>query len=225
MPAQAAERPPEEAAAEPPGEDATEPAAEEPSAGTDGDASDGDSTETLTDEKPPESMSFDFSFLYAPLIPVYGALNDYFGSDLFFTGAEVRAAFIPFIRESNSSGVELEGGWTELSQSIGGNPLEGRFFTAGANAIFQKYLVRSFFAVTFRAGGGASLFQDLRFTETLLESPDLPWFLHASGGLSFQLFAREWFFFDAGLAFIHIFGADSPQPAYIRPSAGFGLRF
>jgi hypothetical protein len=191
----------------------------------DSDASGADSTETLPNGKPPQSVGFDLSFLYAPLIPVYGALNDRFDSKVFFTGAEVRAAFLPSLRESYSIGAELEGGWTDLSQSIGANPLEGRLFTAGANAIFQKYLVHRVFALTFRAGGGASFFQDLHFTETLLETPALAWFFHASGGLSFQLFIREWFFFDAGAQFIHIFSEESPQSAYVRPSAGFGLRF
>jgi hypothetical protein len=242
-PQQAPVEPPARPVAEPPAQAMEEPlgedAAEEPSGDgdvedtgdvsdrdtSDRDASDSDSTETLPDEKPPKSVGFDLSFLYAPLIPVYGALNDHFDSDVFFAGAEVRAAFIPYIRESYSIGAELEGGWTDLSQSIGGNPLEGRLFTAGANAIFQKYLIRRIFALTFRAGGGASFFQDLHFTETLLETPALSWFIHASGGLSFQLFIREWFFFDAGAQFIHIFSEESPQSAYVRPSAGFGLRF
>jgi hypothetical protein len=178
---------------------------------------------------PKKIKPFNLSFAeaYNLLIPSYGLLNEYMGQDLFPAGASFRFGINSKNKSYGVFGIELQVFWHYFF-STKTVLMSGHLFNAQANLLYQKRILWQKAALNVRVGGGLAYFLDLQIkidgdfdmfsagNETLLPV--------AAASLMFTWFFHEPFFLESGAEFIHIFSAEKPQSAYIRPSLTLGFQ-
>jgi hypothetical protein len=177
-------------------------------------------------DSPKKVRPVDISFAeaYNPLVPSYGLLNEYMGQDVFPAGASLRFGINSKNRSYGVFGIELQTFWHYF---YGEDTvlITGHFFNAQINLLYQKRILRQKAAFNIRAGGGLVYYLDLQIktSNDLFSVGNESLLPMASASLSFTWFFHEPFFLEFGSEFIHIFSAEKPQSAYIRPSLCLGF--
>jgi hypothetical protein len=180
-------------------------------------------TFTIAYRKP---VDLNVSLNYAPLVPLYGALNDFFDAPVFPLAVAARISFVPFKRVWGYLGVELVPFWTALSAKGEGYEVLAQYMGAHANLLYQKWLPNRTMAFNFRLGGGMVLLDDLHFEFSNGSSESLQTLMPSAGaGLSFMWFVNKPFFVELGAEYLHFFSVDNPSPGYLRPIIGGGYQW
>jgi hypothetical protein len=166
---------------------------------------------------------------YAPLIPLYGALNELLEDSVFPTGLYGRLSFVPVKTDAVNIGFGGEVSWTEFSTEYAGEKfrydVSGRLFGFACFVIFQKPLGRHV-NFDFRLGGG--LFSIMGFEKHGAENSSgeiNALFPAVGGGAALQWLFTQFFFVELGAEYLHLFSVDDPSPGYCRPVFGAGLRW
>ncbi|MDR2342924.1 MAG: hypothetical protein LBD86_00150 [Spirochaetaceae bacterium] len=177
--------------------------------------------------QPRKTRPFTLSFAeaYNPLIPSYGLLNEYMGQDVFPAGASLRFGLNSKNKRYGAVGVELQMFWHYL-YNTGPILMTGHMFDAQINLLYQKLILRQKAALNVRAGGGLAYYLDLQIKtgNDLLSAESKTLLPLAAVSVSFTWFFHEPFFLELGSEFVHIFSAEKPQSAYIRPSLCLGFQ-
>jgi hypothetical protein len=166
------------------------------------------------------------SLAYAPLIPLYGELNEFFDSSFFPLGVLARISFIPVKRDWGSLGLELAPFWAHLSMS--GDEYDAAAWYGGVqiNLLFQRWLSNQIMAFNFRAGAGLAALNDLHFEYSGGKSESQRTLMPSAGlGLSFMWFVNKPLFLEFGLEYMHFFSVDNPSPGYARPWLSLGRQW
>jgi hypothetical protein len=177
-------------------------------------------------DSPKKVRPLDISFAeaYNPLFPSYGLLNEYMGQNVFPAGASIRFGINSKNRSYGVFGIELQTFWHYF---FGTDTvlITGHFFNAQINLLYQKRILRQKAAFNIRAGGGLAYYLDLQIktSNDLFSVGNESLLPMAAASLSFTWFFHEPFFLEFGSEFVHIFSAERPQSAYIRPSLCLGF--
>ncbi|MDR0495513.1 MAG: hypothetical protein LBG95_07790 [Treponema sp.] len=165
---------------------------------------------TVEKQKPPESEKPTNIYLcaaWAPAFPLYGRIEQVFGSKLYFSGAAFHFGVIFTKPNLFNPGLELSTSWYYLNRAQDGSSnIEIQTGVMGFNVLAQKWSTSQKVAITFRAGGGI-LFQigDLnsgknsylmdRIALQINLEPSLHWQvlkqLYLESGLSYTLFLSQ----------------------------------
>jgi hypothetical protein len=177
-------------------------------------------------DSPKKVRPLDISFAeaYNPLFPSYGLLNEYMGQDMFPAGASLRFGINSKNRSFGVFGIELQTFWHYF---FGTDTvlITGHFFNAQINLLYQKRILRQKAAFNLRVGGGLAYYLNLQIktSNNLFLVGNASLLPMAAASLSFTWFFHEPFFLEFGSEFIHVFSAERPQSAYIRPSLCIGF--
>jgi hypothetical protein len=189
---------------------------------------------------PAPKTGFYLSVEYAPLIPLYGYLFDFFDHAVYPLGFSLRIGFMPFRQAWGDLGLELVPRWSMLK--AGG--AEAQLGSLHLNGVYQKWLSNRIIAFTARLGAGISAVYGSTArlgagTSTAYSSNNgqdsiFTWMVSANGGLFFRWFIERIqnfgkvsyysLYIEIGAEYTHIFSTDL-QPGYIKPSVGLGWRF
>jgi hypothetical protein len=156
------------------------------------------------------------SLALMPVFPVHGEESRFFDQDNTLLGVAIRMG-VRARPNTLSFGAELVSSWHAFSTPS--NRL-AHFSTLELNFLAQKWFPNEIMAVTFRAGGGYTLFM-----------PDnsgiysyLDWsYFHANTGLSFLWLINDRLFMEAGMDYSFWFTKD--PAGVLRPWVGVGWRF
>jgi hypothetical protein len=171
-------------------------------------------------------VDFNVSLNYAPLIPLYGALNDFFDAPVFPLAAAARISLVPFKRVWGYLGVELVPFWTALSVKGEGYEAMAQYMGVQVNLLYQRWLSNRIMAFNFRLGGGTVFLDDLHFEFSSGTSESLRTLMPSAGaGASFMWFVDKPFFLEVGAEYLHFFSVDNPSPGYLRPIIGGGYQW
>lgn len=178
-----------------------------------------------------------FTESYAPLVPLWGYINSYFGEKWYPLGFSFRMAVFPF--RSAIFGFELAPAWQYWSGSkIGeagysgffspyGDVFSGHFFHGSFNILTRFLMAKNHISLTIRLGGGMAFMYDFHVEHnrilTTQTNDTFMWL--ANGGLSFQWYPGAQFYMDISADYIHVFFTEDYKTGYIQPSIGFGIRF
>ncbi|MDR2435322.1 MAG: hypothetical protein LBD47_12265 [Treponema sp.] len=170
-------------------------------------------------------VDISFAEAYNPLLPSYGILNEYMGQDVFPAGASLRLGINSKNKSYGVFGIESQVFW-HYFYGEGTVLMTGHLFNAQINLLYQKRILRQKAALNVRAGGGLAYYLNLQIKtyNDLLSVGSASLLPMVSGSLSFTWFFREPFFIEFGSEFIHIFSAEKPQSAYIRPLFCLGFQ-
>jgi hypothetical protein len=190
--------------------------------------------DTQKPAKPTGALTRDFggfvSVEYAPLIPVYGALNELLeDAQIFPVGAAARFALTPKKMGSLVLGFEGAFYWNYFLAPFEGlvtYTVHGQMAGIMVHGLLQKHLPSLNGILNVRIGGGIYSLLNL-YKESSLGTQDSTNILFPAvdAGLSFQWFFTDTVFLDAGFEFLHVFSVDNPSPGYIRPTLGIGAIF
>ncbi|MDR2718658.1 MAG: hypothetical protein LBB89_11435 [Treponema sp.] len=159
---------------------------------------------------------------WAPLFPMYGAIEQVFGQKLFFQGATLRLGFIFTEPRDIKPGFELSTSWYALDKAFDTGAIKVQTGLIDCNILFQERSSNQKMAATFRIGGGLA-FQigDLsNEQESYLLDRLAP---HVNMDISFLWFALTYVYFETGLNYTH-FLTTSDSSGYLRPWIGIGWR-
>jgi hypothetical protein len=173
---------------------------------------------------------FFVSFGYAPLIPIYGALNELLeDAKIFPIGAAARIGYTPKKMGSIVLGFEGALYWNYFLAPYEGlvsYTVHGQMIGIMAHGLLQKHLPSLNGIINVRAGGGLYSLLNLHKESSLgTQTSTNILFPALDGGLSIQWFFNDTIFLDAGIEYLHVFSVDSPSPGYIRPTLGIGVLF
>jgi hypothetical protein len=163
------------------------------------------------------------SAAWTPLIPLYGRMQEIFGSELYAVGASVRFGALYKKLQWFSPGIELSTSWYALNTDQGNDKIGIQTGVTGFNIVAQKKLPNPTMAVTLRTGF-ALAFQ--------VGEIDIEDYSYTTGGLipqinieaSFLWFAYKRLYLEAGIGFTHSIEADSNSGS-LRPWLGAGWQF
>jgi hypothetical protein len=182
-------------------------------------------------EKEPERVfvtegpqNFRITASYAPLLPVYGAVNKIVDAPWRPLGADLRFAYLPFAVWRFSLGFYTQVSYADLSRNTE-RLFSGELFFAGGGAGAELPLIGENFLLQLRLGGAAGFYHNLKFLNSSYKPIELNIDVAAIGGISLMYRFSRLFSIEAGAEFIHLFTADSPQEGFVRPLAGLGVRF
>jgi hypothetical protein len=173
-----------------------------------------------TSEKP---VNFYLSAVWAPLLPLYGGIEEIFGSEFYFTGAAVRFGFLFNKLKWFDPGLEMSTSWYALEKVTNNDKIGIQAGITGFNIVAQKRFARQKMAVTIRAGGGLA-FQ--------IGEISIGEYSYSMGGLlpqinadaSFLWFALKQLYLEIGVSFNHFMNQNSSSGC-LRPWLGAGWRF
>jgi hypothetical protein len=167
---------------------------------------------------------------YAPLLPLYGGLNELLNTTVYPAGAFARFDYAPLNVSSFSFGAGAAPSWNYIAAKytqpqneydVSSQLLGGRVYLLG-----QKWFLDSTLALNLRLGGGAYLMLDMQKGTSGQSYDPINVLLPAiSGEFSFLWAFKEPFFAEAGAAYLHFFSVDDPSPGFLQPFLGLGMRF
>jgi hypothetical protein len=171
-------------------------------------------------EKP---LNLYVSAAWSPILPVYGRMQEIFGSELYAAGASVRFGVLYNKPQWFSPGLELSTSWYSLNNAQGNDKIGIQAGVTGFNIVAQKWLPGRKMALTFRAGG-AFAFQ--------IGELDLEEYSYTMGNLvpqinveaSFLWLALKQLYAEAGIGLNHLMNEDN-YSGCLRPWLGAGWRF
>jgi len=163
------------------------------------------------------------SAAWAPLIPLFGRMQEIFGIGFYAAGASARFGTLFNKPQWFSPGIELSTSWYALNNDQDADNIGIQTGVIGLNIVAQKKLPNPAMAVTVRAGA-AFAFQ---VGEINIED-----YSYATGGLipqlnaeaSFLWFAYKKLYLEAGVGFAYLFGKDD-NSGCLRPWIGAGWQF
>jgi hypothetical protein len=166
------------------------------------------------------------SAAYAPLLPLYGELNQLFGQSVYPLGGAARLRLIPFKRPWGFLGMELGINWHYAASRSDAFTVSFHAPGSELNLLFQQWFSNRAAAYMIRAGAALGTAVDYHFTYPQGDGPSTH-ILFPQGvlGVSLFWFMRKPFFIEAGLDYVHWFTTDTVAPGYARPHVGLGWRF
>ena len=186
----------------------------------------------LTAEIQPFRISFrkpvdiNVSMGYRPLVPLYGFINQLFGTVFFPAGAYGRLSVIPVKQPWGYVGFEIEPSWNYILAAKNGYDVQAQMPGAAIQGLYQRWFSNRAAALNFRIGGGVYPVLDYHLAFDSGNTESITVLIPALAlGVSLQWFVKKPFFVEAGLNFSHFFTVDDPSPGYLRPFAGAGWQF
>jgi len=188
-------------------------------------------TFTIGNKKP---FDLNLSFGYTPLVPLHGfmfqdtSLEAPFPADIFFLGAGLKIAFIPFKRVWGTLGAELSAAFTYLTHEHETYSPNAFLLDTHLSFQYQYYFIRKVFAVNLSLGIGVSSLFGFQYEYPMGPAYDeipvnvMP---SAVASLSFMVFVSYPFYINFGTDFVQIFSVDTPMPGYLRPFLAAGIQF
>jgi hypothetical protein len=160
---------------------------------------------------------------WAPLVPLYGRMQQVFGNEFSASGAALRiGAFYTKLALFNP-GLELSTSWYALNNIQDGSKIEMQTGVIGFNLLAQKWLPNRKMAFNLRAGGGLGF----QISELSTEQDSYP-----MGGLvpqinlepSFLWVALKQLYLETGLSYT-LFLNQNSHSGCLRPWLGIGWNF
>jgi len=181
-----------------------------------------DESEIQEQTKTKEPLNLYVSAAWAPIIPLYGRLQEIFGIGFNAAGASVRFGALFNKLRWFSPGIELSTSWYALNNDQSGDKIGVQSGVTGLNIVAQKKLHPKM-AVTVRAGAAIAF----QVGEINIED-----YSYTTGGLipqlnveaSFLWLAYKKMYLEAGIGFTHLFGKDD-NSGCLRPWIGVGWQF
>jgi hypothetical protein len=161
---------------------------------------------------------------YAPMLPIYGFLFDYYSDVIYPLGAQARAGYFFIKRPWGFLGVEAALGWNYLKTEGDSVEISLHAMDLAANMVYKKLLPNRSMAVLARAGLGVAV---TRFTFDFGRSKTntTTWMPLIDAGLAFQWYVRKPIHLNLGIDYIHLLSVDKPQPGFLRPYVEIGWHF
>jgi hypothetical protein len=160
---------------------------------------------------------------WAPLLPLYGGIQEVFGRQFYFSGAAFHFGLIFTKPQLFNPGLELSISWYALNKVQDDTKIEIQTGVMGINFLAQKWLPNQKMALTLRAGGGLS-FQigDLSSGENLYLMDRLVPQLNLEPSFLWQVL--EHLYVEAGLSYTLFLNRNNPS-ACLHPWLGAGWSF
>jgi len=180
-------------------------------------------TTAAADTENEKSINFYINAAWAPLIPLYGGMQQVFGSEFYAAGAMLRFGLLFNTAGWFNPGVELSTSWYALNMDIKKDNIGVQAGATGLNFVARKHLPNRSMALTLRAGFG------LAFQIGEIETGA---YSFSMGGmapqlnleLSFLWFALKHLYLETGVCFNHLFFKDNSSGC-LRPWLGIGWQF
>jgi hypothetical protein len=177
-----------------------------------------------------KAVDVNLSAGYAPLIPIYGRINELLEAKAFPMGAYAKLNVMPFKRNWGYLGVELEPYWNYMmvKQDYFGDYFEVSAQIMGAQVygIYQHWFPNRIMSINVRAGAGLYSVMDYHFKFSNGKSEPMQVLIPTlAAGASFQWLVWRRLFVEAGVEYSHFLTVDNPQPGYIKPFLGAGWQF
>jgi hypothetical protein len=181
---------------------------------------------TVEKQEPPgpeKRVDIFLNAAWAPLIPLYGGIQEIFGREFYFTGAALRFGLVFTKPKLINPGLELSTSWYALSKAQGNDEIELQTGVISVNFIIQKWLPNRKIAFSLRAGGGLAFQlgdlmseQNLYIMDRLLPQINLD--------PSFLWLILKQFYVEAGASYTLFMNKSNPSSC-LRPSIGIGWQF
>ncbi|WP_461245848.1 hypothetical protein [Treponema sp. R6D11] len=159
---------------------------------------------------------------WLPLIPIYGRMQEIFGSEFYPIGAAVRFGVLFKKPQWFSPGIELSTSWYSLNNSYEGDKIGVQTGVTGFNIVAQKKLnnkmavaLKAGFAFAFQVG--EINIEDYSYTTGVL----IP---QINAEASFLWFVWKLMYLEAGVGFNHLIDKNSDSGC-LRPWLGIGWQF
>ncbi|MDR0487713.1 MAG: hypothetical protein LBG91_05655 [Treponema sp.] len=179
--------------------------------------------EKPTPPGPEKQVDVYLETVWSPLLPLYGGIEQLFGTRLYLPGAGLRFGFIVTKPNLLKPGVELSASWYALNNGIDNNTIEIQAGIMNLNFLLQKRILNQKMAFVLRAGGGLA-FQigDMSDEQdSYLLDRMAP---HVSLDVSFFWLVLEQLYIETSLNYTH-FLIDNNASGYLRPWIGVGLLY
>jgi hypothetical protein len=169
---------------------------------------------------------FDFSLEYNPAIALYGLLNDFIGTKFFPVGIAGRIGIFPNAARNFYFGAEFSPFWRIIEAKTQSTTVTSDMVGAHLNLLFRCWLIERRFGLTAQAGGGISGLLNFevdsetqKYTKTIL-------MVSVGASVSVLYMFTDTIYAEAGINFLHLISAkDKPNPGYLLPFVGAGLKF
>jgi len=160
---------------------------------------------------------------WTPIIPLYGGMQENFGSALYASGASVRFGVLYNKPQWLKPGLEFLASWYTLNKDQGDDKIVIKTGVTGLNITAQTKFSSPKIAVTFRVG--------FVFAYQVNEI-DVENYSYTTGGqipqinveASFLWFVYKKMYFETGLGFSHLIDKDD-NSGCLRPWMGVGWKF
>jgi hypothetical protein len=177
----------------------------------------------IVDKNTAAAADFYLSAAWVPLSPIYGRIQEIFGSDFYFTGAALRFGMLFNKIKWFTPGLELSTSWYALNKVQDNDKIGIQAGVTGFNLVARKRFAKQRMAFTLRAGGG------LAFQIGEITIGD---YSYSMGGLLPQLnadasilwFALKQLYLEAGVGFNHFINQNNSSGC-LRPWIGIGWQF